>query len=409
MLGCYPLPAMRTHLVLFLALLIRLAPLQGADSAPPAQVDVDYNAVWAIYNEQHPDPELRKHDPKAWFRFYDARMRKFSEAAWAFAAKYPTEPRRYEALIQSSYTRPYFLTGFKPEFDAAPRDTNLIVDEPALLAFWGRQLKILAEVVETPEATTRERGGAMVAYLVDSRAQARVKGMSFDVESAGPLVERALAKAANETILAVLQVYLDALRQADRTDAARALEAKVQANSTVAPLYAAQQAKRAAADAERARKLTALAALKFTAVDGREVEVAKLRGKVVLIDFWATWCGPCVAELPNVRKVYAAYHEKGFEVIGISLENPNARPGDTPDQTAEKLTAAKKKLVDFVTKNEMPWPQYFDGKWWKNDYATQFGVASIPAMFLLDKNGNIASQEARGPKLEAEVKRLLGL
>ncbi len=398
--------------VLGCASLAPLARAQAAESAAPApaksQMDIDYDAVWAFYKAEPTDPELRKNDPKAWYRFQDDHMRQFAEAARAYAAKYPHDQRRYNPLIQSSYTRPRFITGFKPEFDATPRDQNLIVNEPALIAFWEAQLKYLAEVIEAPEAELRQRGGAIVAYLIDSRSLARTKGETYDLLAAGPLVERAMAKVTNETILPVVDTYLAALRR-DAPEAAKAFEAKIQSSPKIAALVAEQDAQRAAAAAERAKKLTALAEMKFTAVDGREVEIAKLKGKVVLIDFWATWCGPCIAELPNVKKVYAAYHDRGFEVIGITLENAGLSGKEAPEAAAKKLAAAKEKLVDFTAKNAMPWPQYFDGLHWKNPYRGQFGIEGIPAMFLLDKTGTLVSTEARGEKLESEVKRLLGL
>ncbi|MBL9204007.1 MAG: TlpA family protein disulfide reductase [Opitutaceae bacterium] len=146
---------------------------------------------------------------------------------------------------------------------------------------------------------------------------------------------------------------------------------------------------------------------KFTAADGREVDFAKLRGKVVLIDFWATWCHPCVDEIPNVLAAYKKYHDAGFEVVGISLENAGVPPNASPEVAAARLAASKKKLLDFTARNDMPWPQYFDGTGWKNPYTAKYGIRGIPAMFLLDQEGKVASLDARGKKLESELRRLL--
>ena len=128
--------------------------------------------------------------------------------------------------------------------------------------------------------------------------------------------------------------------------------------------------------------------LKFKATDGSEVDLSKLRGKVVLIDFWATWCGPCVAEIPNVVSAYEKLHSKGFEIIGISLDQDEAR------------------LAAFTKSKGMTWPQYFDGKGWANDLSTRFGITSIPSMWLVNKEGVVISTDARGG-LEAAVERAL--
>ena len=128
--------------------------------------------------------------------------------------------------------------------------------------------------------------------------------------------------------------------------------------------------------------------ISFKSLDGRVVDITKLKGKVVLIDFWATWCGPCVAELPNVKKTYAKFHEKGFEIIGISL-----------DQSRDKLSK-------FVEKEKMPWPQHFDGQGWKNKYAVKYGIQGIPAMWLIDKNGNLVDMKARRG-LDEKVEKFL--
>ena len=128
--------------------------------------------------------------------------------------------------------------------------------------------------------------------------------------------------------------------------------------------------------------------ISFKSLDGRVVDINKLKGKVVLIDFWATWCGPCVAELPNVKKTYAKFHEKGFEIIGISL-----------DQSRDKLSK-------FVEKEKMPWPQHFDGQGWKNEYAVKYGIQGIPVMWLIDKKGNLVDMKARGG-LDEKVEKFL--
>ncbi len=147
--------------------------------------------------------------------------------------------------------------------------------------------------------------------------------------------------------------------------------------------------------------------MKFTAVDGRPVDLAQLRGKVILVDFWATWCGPCIRELPTVIAAYEKYHNKGFEVIGISLENAQITPKDTPEQIAAKHAAAKAKLTNFTTAKKMPWPQYYDGKHWENELSRQYNISGIPAMMLIGKDGLLIDTDARGEKLEKYLEQLL--
>lgn len=125
--------------------------------------------------------------------------------------------------------------------------------------------------------------------------------------------------------------------------------------------------------------------IKFTSVQGEEIDLAAMRGKVVLVDFWATWCGPCIAELPNVQETYAKHHDKGFEIIAISLDKD------------------KDKLTEFIEAKKMPWPQYFDGKGWQNEISTGFGISSIPATFLIGVDGKIVATNLRGDALEKAV------
>lgn len=148
--------------------------------------------------------------------------------------------------------------------------------------------------------------------------------------------------------------------------------------------------------------------LAFTAIDGRRVDLNALRGKVVLLDFWATWCPPCRAEIPNVKKVYAAYRDKGFEIVGVSCD---VAPDPANSAAWERVAKTGAEVLDFTRKNGMPWPQEYEGKKHNeggNALASRFAVTGIPAGFLLDQNGRVVAMNVLGPRLEAEIKRLIG-
>ena len=121
-----------------------------------------------------------------------------------------------------------------------------------------------------------------------------------------------------------------------------------------------------------------------TLLNGKPFDQKTLAGKVVLVDFWATWCGPCVAEIPNVLEQYEKYHKDGFEVVGISL-----------DQEREALEK-------FVTEQKLPWPILFEepkGDGWQHPLATFYGISGIPTVVLIGRDGNVITLDARGEKL----------
>jgi thiol-disulfide isomerase/thioredoxin len=129
------------------------------------------------------------------------------------------------------------------------------------------------------------------------------------------------------------------------------------------------------------------------AISGKKISMADLKGKVVVIDFWATWCGPCVAEMPEMKKLYAEYKDKGVEFIGVSLDSPEDQGG-------------LKKLKEFVAEKQITWPQYYQGKGWESEFSRSWGINGIPTLFIVDAEGNLHSTQARG-QLESLIPELL--
>lgn len=122
--------------------------------------------------------------------------------------------------------------------------------------------------------------------------------------------------------------------------------------------------------------------LSFTdAITGRAIDTNDLRGKVILLDFWATWCPECVAAMPRLKSLYEKYHAQGLEILGIDLDDSAAAGGLA-------------KLKSFVSANEIPWPQYHQGKGWDSEFSSSYGIDQLPAMFLVSPDGTLVTTHA---------------
>ena len=123
-----------------------------------------------------------------------------------------------------------------------------------------------------------------------------------------------------------------------------------------------------------------------TLIDGRKFSFPKdVKGKITVIDFWATWCGPCKGSLPHIKAIHEKYKDRGVMVIGLCCDAPGK------DETYE---TCRKKVTDFLAENKCDWTQVYNGEWSKA--AIKYGVNGIPRVFVLDRQGNIVSAMARG-------------
>ncbi|MBX3436240.1 MAG: TlpA family protein disulfide reductase [Planctomycetaceae bacterium] len=128
-------------------------------------------------------------------------------------------------------------------------------------------------------------------------------------------------------------------------------------------------------------------------VSGEDFNIEQWKGKVVIVDFWATWCGPCIEELPNLKALYDTHHAHGLEIVGVSLDD--SRP----------------QLEAFLKDRKLPWPTVFidpEGKeGWENPLATYYGISSIPTMFLVGRDGKVVATELYGDALSDMVAELV--
>jgi thiol-disulfide isomerase/thioredoxin len=319
----------------------------------------------------------------------------------AFFEGFPTDPRRWDAALALLRHSPRFISGWSEAGEP-------IRDMAATEAWKAKQRAIEAEmaaVLARLPARIRERFEARPVFDEISALFGKLERKEpVDWAALRGRVVSHIERFPDEPAIAgVVHRYL-AMFERDHPALTTAAEWR---SLTRNPIIRSSEmiAKRLEViERETGRPME----MRFKAVDGREVDLAKLRGKVVLIDFWATWCGPCIAELPNVKHVYQTYRDRGFEVIGIALENADLRAGDTPEQEAAKHAAAKAKLLAFVEKEGLPWPQHYDGRYWNNEISRgRFNINAIPATFLLDRDGVVAFVNIRGPQLETEVRRLI--
>ena len=296
-------------------------------TVPASEAD----AAWAVIEKAMRGPSEQPKSREEAMTMMKANISKIDGLAEDFTTKYPTDPRRWKIAIQlvSSYQ--------------------------------------IRQIVGLPAKSPADARGVLEAVLAAPDADPETKAIA----SFTTVITFGDELKTGKITLAEFEKAVEAHRKAYPD-----FKGNSRLQTMVATAQSEQDIKKNPLD------------LKYTAVDGREVDLAKLRGKVVLVDFWATWCGPCVVEIPNVVKAYEKLHDKGFEIVGISF-----------DQDKAKLEAMTKE-------KGMGWPQFFDGKGWKNEFGAKFGINSIPRMWLVNKKGMVVDTEGRAGLAE-KVEKLL--
>jgi thiol-disulfide isomerase/thioredoxin len=360
----------------------------GANESQAGSAKAELEALKTLMSSR-PERPLSPRENYLWF---DGLTRKISAEAFSFIENHPHDPLRWEAalILQQSRFHPRFVVSIDEQYPEGG-ESAVTRDTAAEAAYEARVVeleKAMRAATDVPVVVQEQMAFGDLMPLFYPAFDAMRAEQIPDLTAIEPAFLGFLERfPESESGRGLMPMYVQlAMKQAEPKTEVEVLQRFTDSPNHHTRAYVKDRVR----FFELSKQPFELA---FTAIDGREVDLKALRGKVVLIDFWATWCGPCIAELPNVKKVYADYHDKGFEIIGVSLDDEKDR----------------QKFIDLVKEEGTTWPQRFEGKGWRDPLVKTYTISGIPAMFLLDQNGMLVSTNARGEKLGEEVKRLLKL
>lgn len=231
--------------------------------------------------------------------------------------------------------------------------------------------------------------------------QQEVRRSLAEVPGAKPLdeiiatVKKKVVETPDRTAQSLVNMLVEGVKELKSTDDAVALcNEFTQALADSKAEGADKLAKKIEGYARRMQLLGNTMDIEGTLLDGKPLDWNSYKGKVVLVQFWATWCGPCRGEIPNVKKYYDLYHDRGFDVVSISLDR------------------SREDLDKYLAENPLPWPVVFEdskgNEGFDQPMAVHYGVTGIPMLILLDRDGKVVSEKARGPMLGKELEKLIG-
>lgn len=371
----------------------------GVRASDPVETPADH--AWREFAEQGlvgeptlPDNyhALSKAERYAWF---EERAQTLRRQGLAFYASFPTDPRRWRIVAALLQTPPTFALAYGPKIATDGRDMTI---DQAAADRWAAELARLEAAL-----TAATDLPADLRELVASRALMKRWLQPTSGAAEFPATIAALRSFADQfpdsheaTLLAGQAILLAgaSLPPATRLAAWRTLAASRH------PALAQLAGQKADALALQRQPLE----FSFTGLDGRAVDLAKLRGQVVVVDFWATWCAPCVAELPAFRELYAEFHGVGLEIIGIACEQTIDR-GRAPGRP--RRGKSLEEFRRFVEREALPWPQHYDPLEPAKSFAARHAITAYPTILVLDREGRVAATDLHGAELREKVHALL--
>jgi thiol-disulfide isomerase/thioredoxin len=323
--------------------------------------------LYAYFETVQKEPAVKAKSREEFVAIATKYFSNVAEVAGAFAKTYPADSRRYKAM----------MAGFNADVQLR-RFNDTRSDGAADRA----RLDAIINAADAPEAIKNEAAYTrVITYTADLS-----KGGAAYLEFHKAVADFLAANKDPKMVMRIRQAQIQVLQNDPTKEGGEVLTALA---TDTDPNVAG-----AAGNLINKRKIMAElkskpVELDFTAASGRTVDLAMMRGKVVLVDFWASWCGPCMEEMPNVVATYEKLHESGFEIVGINMDDD------------------KTKMLNATKRMNMNWPQYYDGLAWQNKISRRFGIDAIPAAWLIDKKGMLRETNLRGPELGAAVEKLL--
>jgi len=297
--------------------------------------------------------------------FYAGRKKALYDAAADFLAKHPDDANAASALLWKIDNADF----------SGPAEQRT-----SLLANLSSETDAFLKDHAQPKASETEIRETLLSCYLDNDDLIHTPQQAGDLATKIGQFLAGYPQAENRVKLQIVQSSL--LLKADQSKGIAFLE-QLSKDSNPELVEAAKAA------LSKARLVGAKLDLSFVDSQGQPVDLNQLSGKVVLIDFWASWCPDCVREMPQVQQVYQTFESKGLTILGISLDKD------------------RRAMDNFIAKHLIPWPQYFDGKGWKNDLVTKYSVHEIPEMWIINKKGIVETTSADVTQLASTVERLV--